>query len=82
MHAKVWLAAAGQIFFTLGCGLGAILTYASYLTKNDDVVLSGLEASAANEFAEVVMGGTIVIPAAFAFFGLSNMVSHRSRRGF
>jgi NSS family neurotransmitter:Na+ symporter len=71
--AKVWLAAAGQIFFTLGCGLGAILTYASYLTKNDDVVLSGLEASAANEFAEVVMGGTIVIPAAFAFFGLSNM---------
>ncbi len=32
-------------------------------------MLSGLEASAANEFAEVVLGGTIVIPAAFAFFG-------------
>jgi len=32
-------------------------------------VLSGLEASGANEFAEVVLGGTIVIPAAFAFFG-------------
>ncbi len=69
LHAKVWLAAAGQIFFTLSCGFGVILAYASYLTKNDDVVLSGLEASAANEFAEVVLGGTIVIPAAFAFFG-------------
>jgi len=67
--AKVWLAAAGQIFFTLSCGIGVILTYASYLTKNDDVALSGLTASATNEFAEVILGGSIVIPAAFAFFG-------------
>jgi len=67
--AKVWLAAAGQIFFTLSCGIGVILTYASYLTKKDDVALSGLTAAGANEFAEVVLGGSIVIPAAFAFFG-------------
>jgi SNF family Na+-dependent transporter len=72
-NAKVWLAAAGQIFFTLGCGLGAILTYASYLTKNDDVALSGLEAAGANEFAEVALGGTIVIPAAFVFFGAAGV---------
>ncbi len=68
-EAKVWLAAAGQIFFTLSCGFGVILTYASYLTKQDDVALSGLTASAANEVAEVILGGSIVIPAAFAFFG-------------
>lgn len=67
--AKVWLAAAGQIFFTLSCGIGVILTYASYLTKKDDVALSGLTAAATNEMAEVIMGGSIVIPAAFAFFG-------------
>lgn len=67
--AKVWLAAAGQIFFTLSCGIGVILTYASYLTKNDDVALSGLTAAATNEAAEVILGGSIVIPAAFAFFG-------------
>ena len=67
--AKVWLAAAGQIFFTLSCGIGVILTYASYLTKKDDVALSGLSAAATNEMAEVVLGGSIVIPAAFAFFG-------------
>ena len=67
--AKVWLAAAGQIFFTLSCGIGVILTYASYLRKQDDVALSGLTAAITNEVAEVILGGSIVIPAAFAFFG-------------
>jgi neurotransmitter:Na+ symporter, NSS family len=67
--AKVWLAATGQIFFTLSCGIGVILTYASYLTKQDDVALSGLSAASANEVAEVILGGSIVIPAAFAFLG-------------
>ncbi len=67
--AKVWLAAAGQIFFTLSVGIGVILTYASYLTKDDDVVLSGLTAAITNETAEVILGGSIIIPAAFAFFG-------------
>ncbi len=68
-EAKVWLAAAGQIFFTLSAGFGCILTYASYLTKRDDVALSGMTAATTNEFAEVILGGSIVIPAAFAFFG-------------
>lgn len=68
-NAKVWMAAAGQIFFTLSVGIGAILTYASYLSRGDDVVLSGLTAASTNELAEVVLGGSIVIPAAFAFFG-------------
>jgi len=67
--ARVWLAAAGQIFFTLSVGIGVILTYASYLKKTDDVVLSGLTSVSANEFAEVLLGSSIIIPAAFAFFG-------------
>jgi len=67
--AKVWLAASGQIFFTLSVGIGVILTYASYLKKSDDVVLSGLTAVSTNEFAEIILGGSIIIPAAFAFFG-------------
>jgi len=69
LDGKVWLAAAGQIFFTLSVGIGVILTYASYLTRKDDVALSGLTAATANEVAEVILGGSIVIPAAFAFFG-------------
>jgi SNF family Na+-dependent transporter len=65
----MWLQAAGQIFFTLGVGFGIILTYASYLKRKDDVVLSGLTATATNEFSEVVLGGLITIPAAFMFLG-------------
>ncbi|MFC1479881.1 sodium-dependent transporter [Candidatus Omnitrophota bacterium] len=68
-NAKVWLAATGQIFFTLSVGIGVILTYASYLKKGDDVALSGLTAVSMNETAEVVLGGSIIIPAAFIFFG-------------
>lgn len=69
LNAKTWLAAAGQIFFTLSVGIGVILTYSSYLKRGDDVALSGLSAAATNELAEVVLGGSIVIPLAFAFFG-------------
>lgn len=75
LSAKVWLAAAGQIFFTLSVGIGVILTYASYLSKGDDVALSGLTAVSVNEFAEVVLGGAIVIPAAFIFFGPDSIQS-------
>lgn len=72
---KVWLAASGQIFFTLSVGIGVILTYASYLAKKDDVALSGLTSAATNEFAEVILGGSIVIPAAFVFFGPQEIVN-------
>lgn len=70
-EAKVWMAAAGQIFFTLSLGMGTILTYASYLSRADDVALSSLTAASANEFVEIVIGGTIAIPACCAFFGPS-----------
>lgn len=68
-NAKVWLAATGQIFFTTSVGFGAIQCYASYLKEKDDVVVAGLSTIMTNEFAEVIMGGTIAIPIAFAFFG-------------
>ncbi len=70
-QSKVWLAATGQIFFTLSVGFGAIQTYASYLTPKDDVVLSGLATCSANEFCEVILGGSIAIPVTVAFFGLT-----------
>lgn len=67
---SVWLAAAGQVFFTLSLGLGSIHCYASYVRENDDIALTGLTTASVNEFAEVVLGGTLAIPAAVAFFGL------------
>lgn len=71
---QLWLAAAGQIFFSLSVGFGAIITYASYLKKKDDVVLSGLTAASANEFCEVGLGGLITVPAAFVFLGVAGIV--------
>ncbi len=73
LDAKVWLAATGQVLFTLSVGIGVILTYASYLKKGDDVILSGLTAVSMNEMAEVVIGSSIIIPAAFVFFGPMGM---------
>ncbi|MCX7727479.1 MAG: hypothetical protein N2053_11605, partial [Chitinispirillaceae bacterium] len=71
--ARIWIEAAGQIFFSLSVGIGVILTYASYLSKGDDITLSGLSATSMNELAEVILGGSIVIPAAFVFFGPENI---------
>ncbi|MBI5749470.1 MAG: sodium-dependent transporter [Nitrospinae bacterium] len=70
-NGTVWLAASGQIFFTLSLGMGAIATYASYMKKDDDVATTGIATASTNEFAEVILGGTIAIPAAVAFFGLA-----------
>jgi neurotransmitter:Na+ symporter, NSS family len=71
---QLWLAAAGQIFFSLSVGFGVIITYASYLNEKDDIVLSGLTATSANEFCEVSLGGLITVPAAFAFLGAAGIV--------
>lgn len=67
---RVWIAAAGQIFFTLSIGWGIIHTYVSYLHEDDDIVVTGMATMGVNEFAEVVLGGTIALTAAVAFFGV------------
>jgi SNF family Na+-dependent transporter len=72
---SVWLAAAGQIFFTLSIGMGSIHCYASYLREKDDVALTGATAGWTNEFCEVVLGGTILIPIAVAYLGLPEVVN-------
>lgn len=69
LEPQTWLAAAGQIFFSLSVGFGVIINYASYLRKKDDIALSGLTASTTNEFFEVCLGGMITLPAAFIFLG-------------
>ena len=67
---KVWLAAAGQIFFTLSVGMGTIHCYAAYVKPKDDIALNAVSAGFMNEFVEVVLGGAIVIPIAAGYLGL------------
>ncbi|HEX9636169.1 MAG TPA: sodium-dependent transporter [Acidobacteriota bacterium] len=71
---NVWMAAAGQIFFTLSIGFGSIECFASYLRENDDVTLAGLTTASTNEFVEVIFGSAIAIPAAAIYFGPGRIV--------
>jgi NSS family neurotransmitter:Na+ symporter len=67
---KVWLAAAGQIFFTLSVGMGTVHCYASYIRAKDDIALNAMSAGWMNGFVEIVLGASIVIPIAVGYLGL------------
>jgi len=71
---KVWLAAAGQIFFTLSLGMGSIHCYASYMKKDEDIALNAMSAGWMNEFVEVVLGGAIIIPICVGYLGIEKVV--------
>ncbi len=79
---EMWLAAAGQVFFSLSVGFGVIITYASYLRQKDDVLLSGTTSASGNIFAEVAIGGMITIPAAFIFLGATGIPDSTFALGF
>jgi neurotransmitter:Na+ symporter, NSS family len=68
---KVWMAAAGQIFFTLSVGMGTIHCYAAYVRSKDDIALNGVAAGFMNEFVEVVLGSLVVIPIAAGYLGIA-----------
>ena len=65
-----WLAAAGQVFFTLSVGVGSIACYASYVGRDDDIALNAASAGWMNELVEVVLGSAIMIPIGVAYLGL------------
>jgi len=79
--AKVWLAAAGQVFFTLSLGMGSIQCYASYIKKKDDIALNAMSAGWMNEFVEVVLGSAILIPIAVGYLGIDKVVEMTSSGG-
>lgn len=68
---KVWLAAAGQVFFTISVGLGIVYCYASYSNVKKDITLNALSSGFTNEFVEVIIASAIVIPIASGYLGLS-----------
>lgn len=67
---KTWLEAAGQVFFTLSVGMGTIQCYASYVRSKDDIALNAMSAGWMNEFVEIVLGASVVIPIAVGYLGM------------
>ncbi|MDU7429631.1 MAG: sodium-dependent transporter [Cutibacterium avidum] len=53
---QVWMAAYGQIFFSLSVGFGIMVTYASYLKPKSDLTGSGLVVGFANSSFEILAG--------------------------
>jgi NSS family neurotransmitter:Na+ symporter len=60
----VVLAAAGQAFFSLSLGMGAMITYGSYISKKDDLVSSSL-AVTGFDTAIAVFAGLLIFPTLF-----------------
>lgn len=78
---KIWVAAAGQIFFTLSVGMGSIQCYASYMRKRDDVALNAMSAGWMNGFVEVCLGAAIVIPISVGYFGIDWVIENTKNGG-
>ena len=59
------LAALGQAFFSLSLGMGAMVTYGSYLSKKDNMVTSGVSVAIFDTLI-ALLSGLIIFPALFA----------------
>lgn len=63
---SVYLAAMGQAFFSLSLGMGAMLTYGSYLSKENKLPSATLGIGLMDTFFAII-SGIVIFPAAFAF---------------
>ena len=61
----VVLAAIGQAFFSLSLGMGAMITYGSYISKKDDLVTSALWVTGFDTTI-AILAGLIIFPTLFA----------------
>ncbi len=60
------LAALGQAFFSLSLGMGAMITYGSYMHRHDDIAGSALAVTVLDALV-AVLAGLVILPAVFAF---------------
>lgn len=62
----VALEAMGQVFFSFSLGMGAVLTYGSYLSRDDDIPQNSLLITTA-DVVIALLAGLVVVSALFAF---------------
>jgi len=73
LNPAAWIAALGQIFFTLSLGMGAMIIYGSYLKDKWGIPTNAVACALGNTSASI-LAGFAIFPAAFAL-GLGSAVS-------
>ena len=63
---STFLAALGQAFFSLSLGSGMVITYASYVKKDANILSLGAQ-TAASDTVFALIAGCAIMPAVFAF---------------
>jgi NSS family neurotransmitter:Na+ symporter len=66
MNASVLNGALAQAFFSLSLGMGILMTYASYISKKDDIVGSAKMVALTDSLVAFI-AGLMVLPAIFSF---------------
>ena len=59
------LDALGQSFFSLSLGMGIIITYSSYVSKKENLLVSGV-GTAISDLSFAILAGLAIMPAVFA----------------
>lgn len=68
-HPASALAALGQAFFSLSIGMGTMITYGSYLRRDDDIMGSAIQICALDTLV-ALMASIVIFPIIFSFQGL------------
>ena len=63
---KVMVEALGQGFFSLSLGMGVLITYGSYVKKEDNLISTAFSVVIADT-AIAILAGLVIFPAAFSF---------------
>ena len=66
LTSSVVLSALGQAFFTLSLGMGCLITYASYFSKDTNMQATAWQVTLINTFV-AVLAGVMIFPAVFSF---------------
>jgi NSS family neurotransmitter:Na+ symporter len=66
LNSHMVLAALGQAFFTLSIGMGALLTYGSYI-KEDKTLVKSVYTIILSDTTFAVLAGIMIFPAVFSF---------------
>ena len=63
--ANTFISALGQSFYSLSLGMGIVITYSSYVSKEENLMIAGV-GSSVSDLLFAILAGFAIIPAVFA----------------